>query len=139
VALLVLAYAVVALTTGLVVIGASAVHLERKQLLSLADAAALDAADSLDEGALYAGGLGAAVPLTDASVREAASAYLVSVGASQRVAGAALGAGTGTPDGETAEVELVGVARLPVVTWVLPRWRDGVPLRVVARARSELG
>lgn len=136
--LLLLAYVVLALVTATVVAGASAVHLERKQLHALADSAALDAADAVDEQALYAGGLGEAVPLTDAAVRESAQAYLDRAAAGEVVAGAAVGAATGTPDGVTAEVELVGVAPVPLVTWLVPQWADGVPLRVVARARASV-
>ena len=46
---------------------------------------------------------------------------------------------TGTTDGETAEVTLVAVARLPLLSSVLGDYADGVSLRVTARARTGLG
>ncbi|GAB2675746.1 pilus assembly protein TadG-related protein [Thalassiella azotivora] len=138
--LLVIAYAAIALLLVTVVIGASAVHLERKRLLAVADAAALDAADALDEAALYdAGAAPQGVPITDASVRRAVEEHLAGNVAAQDLEGLAVGSGTGTPDGRTAQVVLVARARVPIVSWVLEDWSDGVPLEVTARARTDLG
>lgn len=140
--LLTLGYAVVALLLVTVVAGASSVHLQRKQLLAVADAAALDAADAVDRAAYYealeSGEDLDAVPLTDATVREAAAASVASSPAAARMAGVRLGPRTGTPDGETAVVELTAVARLPIVSPVLETWSGGIPLRVESRARAPL-
>lgn len=138
--LLALVFGLIGIALVTVVVSASAVHLERKQLLAVADAAALDAADALDEAGYYSGATGAqadgGVPLTDASVRASVQDFLA--GSGPRFDSLAVGAPTGTPDGQTAEVTLLAVARLPLVSSVLAPWADGVPLRVTARARTEL-
>lgn len=147
---LTIAYAMLALALVLVLASASAVHIERKQLLALADAAALDAADAIDLDAFYAGVLGAgsgpvggdttddapAVPLSDESVRTAVTAYLATAPAAGGIAGLAVGEPTGAPDGFTAQVTLTGVARPPLLPWVLAPWSDGISLRVTSSARA---
>ncbi|GAB7193283.1 hypothetical protein NUM3379_39920 [Kineococcus sp. NUM-3379] len=125
--LLSLAYALVAACLVLTATAASAVHLQRKRLLAVADAAAADAADAVDRAAYYSpdrssDGTGAALPLSDASVRAAVAAYLERSGARSEVVGLAVGAGTGTPDGRTAEVVLL--ARLE------PPWSHAGPVRL---------
>ena len=139
--LLSLVYGLIAVLLVLVVVSASAVHLERKRLLGLADAAALDAADALDEDRYFAlveaGEPVTSVPLSDATVRAEASGYLVRQGAAARFVGLGIGAGTGSPDGETAVVVLTARALPLLPSVVTERWEAGVPLRVTARARSE--
>lgn len=141
VVLLVLGYCLVALVLVLVVTSASAVHLERKRLLAVADEAALDAADSFDAGAFYADGTapGRGVPVTDASVRASVDDYLVSRGAYADFDAFGVASPTGTPDGQTAEVTLVAVVTPPLVTSVIEDYAGGIPLRVTARARAGLG
>lgn len=140
VTLLVLVYCLIAASLVLVVASVSSVHLERKQLLALADAAALDAADALEESTYYTAGAlpGDGVPLSDASVRASASSYLALVGAAERFEGFALAAPTGSPDGRTAEVTLVATARPALLPAVVTSWAGGVPLQVTARARAGL-
>lgn len=138
--LLALVYGLIGLALVTVVVGASAVHLERKKLLAVADAAALDAADALDSGGYYERGgarLSGGVPLTDESVRVSVATY-VAGGTTAGFEGFAVGFPTGTPDGETAEVTLVAVARLPLVSSVLNPWSKGIGLRVTARSRADL-
>lgn len=139
--LLILVYALISVALVAVVVSASAVHLERKQLLAVADSAALDAADAVDEGAFYAGATqrGGGVPLTDASVRSSVEEYTNSVGAGADFEGLAIGSATGTPDGETAQVVLIAVARPPLIGSVLEAFSSGVPLQVTAQARTGLG
>lgn len=139
--LLILVYALIAVALVTVVVSASAVHLQRKRLLSVADAAALDAADALDTGAFYADGTapGEGVPLTDASVRASVEEYVGLAGAPARFDGFAVAPSTGTSDGRTAEVTLVAVVRPPLLSSVISTFSDGVPLRVTARARTGLG
>ncbi|MEJ5914169.1 hypothetical protein [Pseudokineococcus sp. 1T1Z-3] len=144
-ALLVLGYAVLALALVLVVTGVSAVHLERKRLLAVADAAAGDAADALDEGFYFGEGAGTplerGVPLTDAAVRSAAAEHLSSSPAARRLDGVRLGPGTGSPDGVTAQVQLSAPVRLPLVGVGVHDVVGGDRLVIVvtARARAQLG
>lgn len=138
---LILGYSLIALVLVMVVVSASAVHLERKRLLAVADAAALDAADSFDAGAFYAEGTapGRGVPVTDASVRASVDAYVEERGAYDDFAAFGVASPTGSPDGQTAEVTLVAVARPPLITSVLEGYAGGIHLRVTARARAGLG
>lgn len=139
VTLLVLGYVVLAVVLLLVVATASGVHLERKRLLALADAAASDAADAVDLEGYYRGGtgLGQGPPLTDAGVRAAVGEHLGRLPAGGDVL---VGATTGTPDGRTAEVQLATRVPLPVLS-ALPglRLRAAVDVVVTARARVALG
>jgi hypothetical protein len=142
--LLVVVYTLISFSLVTVVVSASAVHLARHRLLSVADAAALDAADALDRPGFYGSadrpagpGTGdRVVPLSDASVRDSVRAYLADSGAAGRFTGLAVAGPTGTPDGSTAEVTLTAVVRLPMVGAVLAPWTDGVPIRVTAHARA---
>ena len=139
--LLSIVFAVLALLLVTAVVSATSVHLERKQLLILADDLSLKAADAIDLGAFYRGLAdaplpGAVVPLTDAGVRRAVEAYIaahpdVVVGLEGlRVAEAV------TPDGRTARVTLTAVARPALVSWVTEAWSDGILLRVTSSARA---
>lgn len=139
--LLLLLYALVAVVLVTVVASASSVHLQRKRLVALADAAALDAADALDEQRFYTPGAVAprrGVPLSDASVHAAVRDYLAVRGPVDGLGPVTVASPTGTPDGVTAEVTLAAVAQIPLVTVVLDGWGDGVPLRAAARARTGL-
>ena len=152
VALLVLVYFLVAGLLVLVVGAATQVHLARGRLLQVADAAALDAADALDEPSYYAGGVepgagpgagsagpGAGVPLTDATVRDSVGSYLALVDAPGQFDAFAVGAGTGTPDGVTAQVVLGARVRPPLLPAVVAgRWAAGIPVSVTSRARAGL-
>lgn len=126
---------------ALVLVGAAAteLHLARTHLLSVADSAALDAADALDEAAYYRDGVvpGQGVPLDDAGVRRSAADLLARTPHPTDLLGLAVVAPTGTPDGLTAEVTLAASVR-PAL---LPAWvGDGVtvPLEVTSRARQGL-
>lgn len=138
ISVLVLGYTVLALLLVLVVTAASSVHLERKRLLSLADAAAADAADAVDLDGYYGSELPSdGVPLTDASVRRSVDRYLQrATGSAGLPRGARVAPTTGTPDGVTAEVTLVAVADVPFVGTLVGY--DGVPLSVTARAHVAL-
>ena len=138
VALLILVYALIALSLVAVVVDATAVHLARTQLLDAADAAALDAADAVDEKAVYAGGLADAVPLTSASVRDQATTYLSSYTVPSHLHDVVLGARTGSTDGASATVELRGRVRLPIGGAVMATWRGGILVTVTSTARTTL-
>lgn len=139
VAPLVVVDAVVVLALVLVGAAATELHLARTHLLSVADSAALDAADALDEDAYYRQGVlpGQGVPLDDAGVVASATALLARTPQPADLLGVAVVAPTGTPDGVTAEVTVAADVR-PAL---LPAWvGDGVsvPLQVTSRARQGL-
>ena len=139
--LVILVYCLITVSLVGVVTSASAVHLERKRLLALADGAALDAADALDTDAFYRRGAspGVGVPLTDASVRASVHEYVELAGAREQFEHFAVAAGTGTADGRTAQVTLVARARPPLLTSAVSVLTEGVPLTVTASARTRLG
>lgn len=120
------------------VVGATSVQLSRIHLLDAADAAALAAADSVDEDAVYGGGLGEGIPLSPEGVRQAAQEQLALQPLPDRLAGWAIAAGTGTPDARTAVVRVEGEARIPVISRVLRSFGGGVFITVESHARSDL-
>lgn len=138
VALLVLVYTLISLSFVAVAVDATAVHLARTQLLDAADAAALDAAAALDEGALYAGGVTEDLPVTDALVRDQAAAYLSAYDGPARLSQVEIGDGTGSVDGASATVELTAVVRLPIAASVVAAWNGGITITVTSTARASL-
>lgn len=138
--LLSLAFGVIALVLVIVVVAVSSVYLERKRLLSLADALAADAADALDEGQFYAEGGGAHgdLPLTDESVQASIEEYLASAPAAvlDEFENFTILEPTGSPDGDTAEVTLGATIRPPLIPWVLTPWQDGIAFQVTSRAQA---
>ena len=134
--LLVLVYLLIALTLVVVSVDVTAVHLARTQLLDAADAAALDAADELDEPAVYTRGVGDVVPLTDAGVTSAAQGYLTSYDVPRRIEQVAVAPGTGSPDGVSAVVVLTARVRLPLLGPAVATWSDGISVTVRSTARA---
>jgi hypothetical protein len=143
--LLLLGYALIVIALLWTAASATAVHLARHRLLSIADGAALDAADALDRQRFYAdvGGAGpapdAVVALSAASVRSSVTTYLAAAVPSAGdtgLEGVRLGDPTGSPDSATAEVTLVTTVRLPLVSAVLGGDRGTVSVEVTARARA---
>lgn len=135
--LLSLAFATIALALVLVIASASAVHLDRKQLLSVADAAALDAADAIDLDRFYAGAGGVDdLPMSDAHVRAAVEAHLRVSPQAAELAGLAIAEPTGTADGRSVQVTLVAVARTPLASWSALGLPSEVPIRASTSARA---
>lgn len=140
--LLALVFGMVAILLVLVVVAASAVHLERKRLLALADAAALDAADAVDEGAYFEatgrqGGVDV-VPVTDETVRLSVTRYLQRQGAAEQFTDLSVDeAATGSTDGRSAVVVLTARSLPLLPRPVTGRYSAGVPLRVSATAVAQ--
>lgn len=141
--LLSIAYGVLALLLVGAVVSAASIHLERKALLSLADLAALDAADALDEGRYFDHILDATgprppqdlLPITDHSVRLSVEEYLATAPASGELTQLRL-VDASAVDERTAEVTLASLAQPPLLTWVTAAWSDGIALEVTAHARA---
>lgn len=137
VGVLVIGYLLVCLLVVTVVLAVSAVHIEHRKLLSVADGAALAAADnySIDVGA---GGGDTTPPLPalqDPGVEESAAGYLAATGAGARFEQLAIDPATGAEDGRTARVVLTAVVRPPLVNFLVPA---GIPIVAQADARAEL-
>lgn len=134
VALLILVFTMICILLITGVIAVTSVHLSRMKLLDVADGAALAAANALDETA-YGGGVGDAVPLSNATVQQTAADYVASRPMPGGMAQWGLGGQTGTPDGELAVVHMSCIAEVPFIGWMLG---DGVEVNVVSRARADL-
>lgn len=124
---LIFGFFALALALVLVATAATSLYLERSRLYTLADGAALAAADSL---ALAAAATGDAPAPVDDTPRAAASAYLTAATAARR-APVTLVSVT-TPDAHSAEVRLQATWRPPLLTPFLPA---GLRIEVTARAR----
>lgn len=118
-------------------IAVTSAHLSRMRLLDVADGAALSAANGLDDTA-YTQGVNTSVPLSNATVRERAAAYVGSRPRPGSILAWRLGPKTGTPDGRTAVVALTGEAELPMIGSVLRELGVSISISVESRARADL-
>lgn len=132
---LIIGFTALCLLVATTVIAVSAVHLEFKKLLSAADGAAVAAADSFTMADTATGEGPPAAVLAPERVRGVVASYLARDGSAARFEGLSVAAATGSPDGRTATVTLTAVARIPVVSVILP---DGVPIRATSSARARL-
>ena len=124
--LLTLGYGALALATVLVCADATSLYLAQKRLDSLADAAALAAADGFE---LSVVGGEPVAELTGAQVHTHAQAMVDDVGAGAVLVSAA------TPDGVSARVTVGVTWRPPILTLFVP---DGVALQATATSRTAL-
>ncbi|GAA3591873.1 hypothetical protein GCM10022223_03120 [Kineosporia mesophila] len=126
-----------ALLLILVATDITALHLQRQELHALTDAAALDAADALDEESFYRRGMGEyPVPLSDGTVHASVRSYLGEKPETAADLDVAIGSPTGAWEETTAQVTLTGRARIPLVGLVVHRWANGVPLQATSRASA---
>ena len=141
---LVLAIGFVAVALALIatVAAVTSVQLERKRLLSVADAAAAYAAGTFDETLFHANldqvgdeTVDPVIVLTDASVATAAQEYLDDSADVVPLRDVRLVAGT-SPDGQTAVVELAGVARPALVGWLMDVLDDDGGVRIVVEGAA---
>lgn len=133
--ILTLGLAMVVLGLIFVVVSVTSVQIERKQLLAMADAAALDAASAIDEATYFTRGDGE-VRLTDATVRSAVDGYLAEHAAALGLERAHAAQPTGSPDGRSAQVTLTTVAEIPLVPWFMESMGGGIRLQVSTVARA---
>lgn len=131
---LVLAIGLVAISllTISVVMGASAVNLKARQLLSIADGAIVA---SVDEFQFVDNGDEPSIRLTEEQVMQGVQRYLSDIDASSRIDGLEIGTIRIRPDGQGAELVLRGTARPPIVGWVVP---SGIPVEVRSSAQTVL-
>jgi uncharacterized membrane protein len=128
--LLTIFYGVLALALVLVVVSATSLYLERKRLFTLADAAALAAAESWRLEDVRVDGDRLVYDLDDADVRAVASDYLAD--AAHSLQGLELVRAT-SADGVGATVTLRATWRAPIHSEFTPL---AVPIEVTADARS---
>ena len=124
--LLTIGYGVLALAAVLICVDATSLYLAQKRVDSVADAAALAAADGFELSVVDGKPVAA---LTPDDVREQAQALVDAAGG-----GATLVSAT-TPDGVSARVTVATTWRPPVLTLFVP---DGVALEATATSRTAL-
>lgn len=133
---LIIGYMLLSLLVLTVVLATSAVYIEHKKLLSVADGAALTAADTfgLDQISREPGS--PPVPTLDpASVQTSVTGYLERTAAGARFSGLSVDSSTGAPDSRTARVVLTALVHPPVVNFLVP---GGIPITAIADARASL-
>lgn len=131
---LVAGFGALALALVLVAAAASSLYLERKQLFTLADGAALVGAEAFDLADVVLASGGPAVDLEPADVHRDVTAFLAATpngGFEQLVLEEAT-----SRDGESATVTLSAVWRPPVVTVFFP---EGLRIEATATARAVFG
>lgn len=133
-------YILLALLLVTVVAASSSLYIGHKKLLALADGAALAAADTFALGgatAGTAGGVGGApgALLTSQGVNAAARDYIAGSETPEGLDAIAVGAGTGTVDGRTAQVVVTGVVHPLFINFLVPA---GIPITVTGTARANL-
>ncbi|GAA1341702.1 pilus assembly protein TadG-related protein [Arthrobacter roseus] len=134
--ILVIGYVILTLMVLTVVMAISAVYLEHKKLLSVADSASLAASDNFGVGEVQDGTRGPAPALTKTSVQAAAAKYISDTGAAARFNELSISGQTGAPEGRTAHVVLTAVVHPPIVNYLVPA---GIDIVVVSEARPQLG
>ncbi|MDQ4503227.1 pilus assembly protein TadG-related protein [Sinomonas sp. ASV322] len=133
--ILIIGYAILCLLVAGVVTGVSAIHIEHKKLLSVADGAAQAAADSFTLADASQGEGPPAAALGTDRVRAVVNTYLAADMAAAGFEGLAVEGTTGSPDARTAQVTLSAVARVPLVSMLMP---DGVQIEATSTARARL-
>ena len=129
--LLTMCYACISLVLILVIVAATSLYLERKRLFTLADGAALAAAEAFALDTVEVTATGTKPALRSADVAAAVRDYLA---AAPHAAFEGLSVSRAeSVDGQSATVSLSARWRPPVLALVLPA---GVPLEVTAVARS---
>lgn len=131
---LVAGFGALALALVLVAAAASALYLERKQLFTLADGAALVGAEAFDLGEVELVDGRPGVDLDPADVRRDVRGFLAST-PNGGFEGLVLEEAT-TPDGESATVTLSAIWRPPIVTVFFP---EGLRIEATATARAVFG
>lgn len=132
---LIIGYVVISLLVVTIAMAASAVYIEHKRLLSVADSAAIAAADTFSLGQVETTAAAPVTILNDAAVNDAVRSYLSRTAAVESFSGLAIAPSTGTSDSRTAHVVLTAVVHPPIINFIVP---EGIPISVDSDARSEL-
>ena len=124
--ILTLGYGVLAIAVILVCTAATSLYLAQKKLDSVADAAALAAADGFELAVVNGQPVAA---LTDEEVERQATAMIAEIGGDTQLLSAT------SPDGTSARVTVGGAWHPPILTVFVP---DGLALQATATSRSAL-
>lgn len=128
--LLVIGFAAILVSLVAVVVDASQVVLLRRSLSSVADGAALAAAQSIGERAFYSGQTPDALPLDPSAARAAVAEHLSGVDLDLRVVEVSV-------DGDRVTVAVAAAADLPLVGAVTSAF-EGTMVTARASARSPI-
>lgn len=131
---LLIGYVLLALLVVTVVAAAGSLYLGQKRLLSMADSAALAAADTFELNGGSAGGDPGTL-LTSHGVLAAAQVYLAGIETPDSLSNIALGPSTGAGDGRTAQVSVSAVVHPVFINFLVPQ---GIPITVTSTARANL-
>ncbi|MFF5793703.1 hypothetical protein ACFY5D_16780 [Paeniglutamicibacter sp. NPDC012692] len=131
--ILIIGMIALALLTISVVLAATAVNVQARKLLSVADGAVAAAADNFELDAT--GQSDATLHLDPAEVRSAAAKYLDDIGAAADFVDLRIVSAGVQGDGVTAQLRLGAVVHPPIVGWVVPA---GVGISVESKARTLL-
>ncbi|GAA1498841.1 hypothetical protein [Paeniglutamicibacter kerguelensis] len=131
--ILIIGMIALALLTISVVLAATAVNVQARKLLSVADGAVAAAADNFELDAT--GQSEASLRLNPAEVRAAAGKYLDDIGAGADFADLRIVSAGVQGDGLTAHLRLGAVVHPPIFGWVVP---TGVGISVESKARTLL-
>lgn len=130
---LIVGLALVVAMLVVVVVDATAAYLRRQALLTLADGAALAAADGIAGERVYVSGLEENVAVDPEAARDLVASYLTAVGASRRYPGLSHSVET---DGERVVVRVAAPLELPLR---LPGVGDTTQVRATAAAVVAVG
>lgn len=122
-----------------VIAGVTSLHIERKRLMALTDAAATYAASSVDSREYFLGARPAgSLPISDAAVRVAVQDYLVGAHSESRknLEEIQIVDPTGSSDGVTATVTLRARLRPAMVPAQLAGFLDGVVVSFTSTAHA---
>lgn len=133
--LLILGFGVVVLALVLVVASISALHIERKQLLAAADAAALDAASLLDRDAFFQEP-GEGFVISDGAVLARVEDYLDDYATVMGLDGVAILEASVGEDQRTITVTLSSRADIPFVPSLVPGIADAIRVEATSVARG---
>jgi hypothetical protein len=131
---LLIGYVLLVLLLITVVAAAASLYLGHKKLLSLADGAALAAADTFE----LSGGSATTDPgtlLTSQGVLAAAQSYLAGSQTPAGLGNIVLASATGAGDGRTAQVNLSAVVHPLFINFLVP---GGINITVTSTARANL-
>ena len=139
IAILIVFFAIIIAALITAVVDVSTVFLAQRELQSVADGAALNAAQQPNIDTVYGAGLGGQLPLSSAQVHDSVATYAANAARIPHECHAAsFGVRTSQllPDGQTVAVTMTCTVPLPFVNVVSRLWSKGVTINESAHARS---